>query len=119
MLSMSTYKTGNRNQYAKPMLETNTENQYCEPKLGANTVNQYWNPILESNTENQIHKFKTGLGNNFTRKITQFDLQMNKIKDFESIVEASKELKIGKSNIQGVLLNSRKTAGGIIFKYLE
>jgi hypothetical protein len=36
---------------------------------------------------------------------------MNKIKDFNSIVEASKELNIGKSNIMGVLSNSRKTAG--------
>ena len=84
-------------------------------KLNNSVENLEW----VTNTENQIHKFKTGLGNNFTRKITQFDLQMNKIKDFESIVEASKELKIGKSNIQGVLLNSRKTAGGFIFKYLE
>jgi hypothetical protein len=44
---------------------------------------------------------------------------MNKIKEFESIVEASKALNIGKSNIRGVLTNYRKTAGGFIFKYLE
>jgi hypothetical protein len=44
---------------------------------------------------------------------------MNKITDFKSIVEASKTLNIGKSNIRGVLTNSRKTAGGFIFKYLE
>ena len=72
-----------------------------------------------TNTENQIHKFKIGLGNNFTRKIIQYDLEMNKIKDFISIVEASKELNIGKSNISGVLINSRNTAGGFIFKYLD
>jgi hypothetical protein len=44
---------------------------------------------------------------------------LNKVKDFNSIVEASKELNIGKSNIRGVLTNSRKTAGGFIFKYLD
>ena len=44
---------------------------------------------------------------------------MNKITDFNSIVEASKELNIGKSNICGVLKNYRKTAGGFIFKYLD
>jgi hypothetical protein len=44
---------------------------------------------------------------------------MNKIKSFNSIIEASKELNIGKSNIRGVLINSRKTAGGFIFKYLD
>ena len=44
---------------------------------------------------------------------------MNKIKDFNSIIGASKELNIGKSNISGVLTNYRKSAGGFIFKYLE
>ena len=72
-----------------------------------------------TNQENQIHKVQTGLGNNFTRKITQYDLKMDKIKDFDSIVGASKELNIGKSNIRGVLSGYRKTAGGFIFKYLE
>lgn len=44
---------------------------------------------------------------------------MNKIKEFESIIDASKELDIGKTNIRGVLVNRRKTAGGFIFKYLD
>jgi hypothetical protein len=72
-----------------------------------------------NNQENQIHKFKIGLGNNFTRKITQYDLNMNKIKVFNSITEAAKELNIGKSNINGVITNYRKSAGGFIFKYIE
>jgi hypothetical protein len=72
-----------------------------------------------TNQENQIHKFKIGLGNNFTRKITQYDLNMNKIKVFNSIVEAAKELNIGKSSINGVITNYRKSAGGFIFKYIE
>ncbi len=67
----------------------------------------------------KFHKFKIGLGNCYARKIVQYDLEMNKIKDFESIVGASKELDIGKTNIMGVLLNRRKTAGGFVFKYLE
>jgi hypothetical protein len=72
-----------------------------------------------TNQENQIHKFKTGLGNNFTRKIGQYDLQDNLIKEFGSIAGAAKELNIGKGNIRGVLTNYRKTAGGFIFKYLD
>ena len=44
---------------------------------------------------------------------------MNQIKEFESIVGASKELNIGKTNICGVLSNRRKTAGGFIFKYFN
>ena len=42
---------------------------------------------------------------------------MNKIKEFTSIVEAAKELKI--KSIKEVLYNHQKTAGGFIFKYLE
>jgi len=44
---------------------------------------------------------------------------MNKIKDYHSIADASKELGIGKTNILGALKNRQKTAGGFKFKYLE
>ena len=84
-------------------------------KLNNSVANLEW----VTNRENQIHKFKIGLGNNHTRKIVQYDLEMNKIKEFESIIAASKELDIGKTNIRGVLINRRKTAGGFIFKYLD
>jgi len=70
-------------------------------------------------SENQLHKFQTGLGNSFTKKIVQYDLEMNKIKEFTSIAGAAKELNIGKTNINGVLKNRRNTAGGFIWKYLE
>jgi hypothetical protein len=98
----------------------NTENKEQVNHIDGNKLNNsVENLEWVTNKENQIHKFKIGLGNNFTRKITQYDLEMNKIKDFNSIAEASKELNIGKSNIQGVLKNSRKTSGGFIFKYLD
>jgi hypothetical protein len=84
-------------------------------KLNNAVSNLEWNTC----SENNLHKFQIGLGNNFTRKITQYDLQMNKIKDFNSISEASKELNVGKSNIQGVLSNKNKSAGDFVFKYLE
>jgi hypothetical protein len=84
-------------------------------KLNNSVANLEW----VTNRENQIHKFKIGLGNNHTRKIVQYDLEMNKIKEFESIIGASKELDIGKTNIMGVLINRRKTTGGFVFKYLD
>jgi hypothetical protein len=84
-------------------------------KLNNSVVNLEW----VTNQENQIHKFKIGLANNFTRKITQFDLEMNKIKDFNSIAEASKELDIGKSSISKVLKEKQKSSKGFIFKYLD
>jgi hypothetical protein len=84
-------------------------------KLNNNINNLEW----MTNQENQIHKFKNGLGNNFTRSIVQYDLQMNEMQRFHSITEAANLLNIGKSNIRGVLTNNRKTAGGFIFKYLD
>ena len=84
-------------------------------KLNNSVENLEW----VTNGENQIHKFKIGLGNSYTRKIVQYDLEMNKIKEFKSIIGAAKELDIGKTNIMGVLVNRRKTAGGFVFKYLE
>jgi hypothetical protein len=84
-------------------------------KLNNSVQNLNW----VSCSENQLHKFQTGLGNSFTKKIVQYDLEMNKIKEFTSIAGAAKELNIGKTNINGVLKNRRNTAGGFIWKYLD
>jgi hypothetical protein len=72
-----------------------------------------------TNKENQIHKFASGLGNNFARKINQYDLQMIFIQMYPSIADASRSLNIGKTNIRHVLKKSTKTAGGFIFKYAD
>ena len=84
-------------------------------KLNNSVANLEWNTC----SENNLHKFKIGLGNNQTRKIVQYDLEMNKINEFNSIVEASKQLNIGKGSISGVLKNINKTAGGFVFKYAD
>jgi hypothetical protein len=104
---------------AKVFLENPENKQQVNHKDGNKLNNILSNLEWVTNRENQIHKFETGMGNNFTKKIIQFDLEMNKIKEFESIIGASKELDIGISNISGVLRNRRKTAGNFIFKYLE
>lgn len=71
-----------------------------------------------SNVENQIHKVNSGLSN-CTKKIVQYDLKMNKIKEFFSQVEASKELNISNTNISKCCRGNAKTAGGFIFKFSE
>jgi glycyl-tRNA synthetase alpha subunit len=87
---------------------------------GNKTNNNVSNLEWVTNKENQIHKFKTGLGNNYTRKIGQYNNESCElIKEYKSIVLASKEVNISKSSIQGVLQNRRKTAGGFIWKYLD
>ena len=45
--------------------------------------------------------------------------QMNEIKKFETIKDASKELNISLSCIKDVLKEKQKSSKGFIFKYLE
>ena len=50
-------------------------------------------------------------------KVAQYDLNGNHIKTFDSIIEASKELKICKSNISKVCKGKMNKTGGYIWKY--
>lgn len=98
----------------------NPENKSFVNHIDGNKTNNVLTNI-EWNTprENNLHSHKFGLNKGSKRKITQYDLEINKIKDFNSIIEASKFLNISQSNIKAVLYNKQKTAGGFIFKYLE
>ena len=100
-------------------LENPENKEYVNHIDGNKTNNSLANIEWNTPRENSLHSHKTGLTKCFTRKITQYDLEMNKIKEFNSIVDASKILNIGKTNIKAVLYNNQKTAGGFIFKYLE
>jgi hypothetical protein len=70
-----------------------------------------------TNQENQIHKINTGLSN-IIKKIIQYDVKMNKIKEFNSQVEAAKELNISHTSINKCCNNKQKTAGSFIFKFV-
>tara|TARA_Y100000389_G_scaffold200323_1_gene240509 strand:- start:30870 stop:31046 length:177 start_codon:yes stop_codon:yes gene_type:complete len=56
---------------------------------------------------------------NTTKKVAQYDLQLNKIKEFNSQKEASKELNICHASISKCCLEKQKTAGDFIFKFVE
>ncbi len=54
------------------------------------------------------------------KKVVQYDLNNNFIKEFESVINASKKLKIDKSSIANCCLGKRyNSAGGYKWKYKE
>jgi len=95
----------------------NTENKEQVNHIDGNKQNACVNNLEWcSNSENQIHKVNSGLSNS-TKQIIQYDLQMNKINEFDSQTKASNELKISSSSISKCCLDNQKTAGGFIFKF--
>jgi len=91
----------------------NVVNHIDGNKTNNSASNLEWTDIKGNNK----HNHTAGLIKYFNRKIGQYDLEYNLIKEFGSIVEAEKELKI--TTIKKVLYKKQNTAGGFIFKYLD
>jgi molybdenum-dependent DNA-binding transcriptional regulator ModE len=72
--------------------------------------------IFKYSTDNLIDNYSK-LSNG--KKIIQYDLEMNKIKEFTSQKDASKQLKICYPSISKCCLGKQKTVGGFIFKFIE
>jgi hypothetical protein len=68
--------------------------------------------------ENNDHNHKSGFINYYNRKIGQYDLEGNLVKEFKSIVEAMNNTNV-KTTIKHALKEQQKTAGGFIWKYLD
>jgi hypothetical protein len=91
----------------------NVVNHIDGNKTNNSASNLEWTDIKGNNKHNHV----AGLIKCFNRKIGQYDLEHNLIKEFGSIVEAEKELKI--KTIKAVLYKKQNTGGGFIFKYLD
>jgi len=80
----------------------NPENKDQVNHIDGNKVNACVNNLEWcSNKENQIHSINSGLSK-CTKKIIQYDLQMNKINEFNSMHDASRKLNIHLSIIYKV-----------------
>ncbi len=82
-------------------------------KLNNNLENLEWATCLENN----MHKINIGLSN-CTKEIIQYDLDMNRINNFMSIVECSRALNIGVTSISNQCRGEKKTpTKGYFFRY--
>lgn len=75
------------------------------------------NLIWATHSEIIQHSHDTKIIKVHTRKIGQYNLEGELIKEFNSIIEAKNETNI--SSIKEVLYNKQKTAGGFLWKYLD
>ena len=102
------------------MFLPNVENKpFVNHKDGNKTNNKLDNLEWVTCSENNLHAHKIGLTKVYTRKIIQYDLEMNEINKFDKIKDASESLHISLSCIKDVLKGNQKSSKGFIFKYLE
>lgn len=77
--------------------------------------------MLKTKVEAKMKGGKMWSGSNHrSRAVNQYDFDLNLIKTFPSIADASRELGISPSNISGCAGNKKNvTAGGFIWKYVD
>ena len=84
-------------------------------KLNNILENLEWATCLENN----IHAIQSGLSKR-RKKVIQYDTNMNKIQDFNSVIECAKTLNIGRSCISDNCTGKyTSTKCGYIFRYAE
>lgn len=84
---------------------------------GVKTNNHLTNLEWATASENNKHSATTGLTTFYTRKIIQYDMNMNELARFDSIVDAAKTLGIVSPGIKAVLYKKQKHSHGFIFRY--
>lgn len=90
---------------------TQSENVKHSYNLGYSKSPSYW-----QNKGDEMKWLKEGKR---CKKVIQYDLNMNKIKEFVNIAEAGRETTTNRSNIVQCCKGNVKTAGGYIWRYKE
>ena len=115
----------NSNNYFKITLsKNNVRKNYCTHVLVAKTFIENPNRLpcinhIDGNKQNTDHAYKHNLMKHFKVKVIQYDKNMNVIKIWNSITEASMNVNTSKMNIIKCCKGINKTAKGYIWKYLK
>lgn len=86
---------------------------------GDKTDNRAENLEWVTSSENQKRRHAMGNIKTSHRKIGQFDIKGQLIKEYESIVSAAQEMGVKRNAIDCVLQGRHKTSCGFIWKYLD
>lgn len=109
-LRWCTYKENNNNPIFKERLSTS----HIGKKLSKETILK-----REKTKKEKVAKINRKLNNGKSKPVIQFDLSMNKIKIFPSMMEVWRTLKYDPSNISMCCSGKRKSAYGFIWQYSQ
>jgi len=84
---------------------------------GNKSNNAVWNLEWCDRKKNILHSFENNLCHNAKKKVYQFFKNHSLFKEYESIMEASRQSKIHAQSISACLNNKRRSAGGYIWKF--
>ena len=90
--------------------------QYINHKNAIRNDNTIQNLEWCTQKENILHAYK--IGSRQTKRIQQYDLKNDLIRNWSSIKDASQKLKISNGHICSCCKGKRKSAGGFIWKYI-
>ncbi|MBA42676.1 MAG: hypothetical protein CMF62_01530 [Magnetococcales bacterium] len=102
---------------AQHFLPNNNDSLIINHKDGNKINNNVTNLEYVSYKENTKHAIDTGLQKPHYKKISQYDLNDNFIKSFNSIKEAEESTGVSNKHISSVCRGIRKTTGGYKWKY--
>lgn len=102
---------------AQVFLKNPENKKYVNHKDNDRTNPKLLNLEFTTPSENMYHSVK--FGSSKTKKVIQFDLNMNEINKFNSLADASRTLNIKASNISACCSKKQKTAGRFIFRHFD